>query len=186
MNQKLSKIFLIVFTVLLIGCKQSNLLTIVLREYKNESIRSHDGKGGIKFYTYYDGKFLGIVTSDTVRSRRILFGRLLGNIYGHRFEFNKQNLLNRYIFDVDRGSHYSYGIELSKNNQYLETGNPYVDRWSDESYTSKDSTRYILLFSVFPRKKVQAFYSFDSTNYLDLKLETSKIMPYLVEGKIVV
>ena len=188
MNQQPIKTLLIVLTAMLFiaGCKQTNLLTIVLREYKHESMRSIEDKDDSRFYTYYDGKYLGVMTSDTVRSKRVIFGRLLGNVYGHRFEFDKQNVLSRYIFDVDGGAHYSYGVELSKNNQYSETGDPYVDRWRDASYPSKDSTRYIFFFSKFPRKKVQAFYSFDSTTYKNLKLENSKVMPYLTEGKITV
>lgn len=169
------------------SCKQASLLTIVLREYENNSIRAtKDRIGDGASYSFLDGRFLGIAMNDTSRNKKVIFGRLLGDVYGHRFEFDKQKILSRYIFDVDGGAHYSYGVELLKDTQYSETGNPYVDRWKDESYVSRDSIRYVLLFSKFPRKNVQAFYSYDSTSYQNLNLENSRVMPYLAEGKIIV
>jgi hypothetical protein len=186
MNQKLIKALTIISLLVSAGCKPPNLLKIISHEYNTKSIRLTNGLADGEFiYTFYDGKYLGMVINDTTKKEKIIFGRLLGNIYGHRFEFDKQNILARYIFDVDNGKHYSYGIQFS-NKQYSENGNPYVDCWADKSYFSQDSTRYIFLFAEFPRKNVQALYSYDSTKYLGLNLDKSKVMPYLGEGKIIV
>ena len=176
----------VVAMALATGCKEQNLFEIVLREYKDKSIRSPEGIEGTSFYTYYDGKFLAIIKNDTVRSKRIIFGRLIGNFYGHQFEFTDENLLNRYTFNCGDGKHYTYGIEPSKDGKLSEIGSPSVDHWRDESYSSNDSTRYIFFFSRFPRKTVQAFYSYDSANYYSLRLENSKVMPYLLEGEIII
>ncbi len=133
-------------------------------------------------FSYFNRQYLGIYDKGNEQKR--VYGRLVGKKYGHRFNFDNQDLLNRYIFDLDDGNHYSYGIELSKSN-YLETGYPCVDRSIERSYKSKDSVLQIFFFTTFPRAKVKAFYSYNSTTFTPMELKESPVMPYLKEARIV-
>lgn len=162
------------------NCGSTSLHSFVTLEYERKQLR----KASDDIFVYFDGQYLGIITFDSSTSEQVVFGRLLGKIYGHHFRFRNDSLTT-YKFQCDNKG-FSYGLVQGEQKNFLEQGSPMVDFWPDKSVKLKDSTTYIFYFSKFPRKEVTVSYSLDSLNFQALAIKDSPVMPFLAEGRLTI
>ncbi len=178
---KQSLIFLyIICGFLNYNCGRTSARSFVTLEYESKKLR----KAADDIFVYYDGQYLGVISFDSSTSEQVVFGRLLGDIYGHHFRFRNDSLTS-YKFQCDNKG-FSYGLVQGKQNNFFEQGSPMVDFWQDKSSSKKDSTTYIFYFSKFPRKELTVSYTLDSVKFQTLAIKDSPVMPFLAEGRLTI
>lgn len=161
--------------LLLVACENKNLHQAFLDVYKENSIQQK--KDDTLFFQYKE--YVGIYLNEST-----IFGKLLNQPYGHSLTFLPSGQLSEYEYLVGKGRINSYYLEQTKDGCYTEKGSPLVDIWTDESHTPPDSVSYLMLFSKFPRTKVEFLYSLDSIDYKKVELKNSELMPLMAEVRL--
>jgi hypothetical protein len=78
----------------------------------------------------------------------------------------------------------TYQLDFSsKSDKYQEQGDAFVDFYAPK-IVNDTSNSYTLIFSIFPRKEIEAFYSIDKTNYEKLDIQAPGLDPFTKEAEI--
>jgi hypothetical protein len=162
------------------SCDRIGLRSLVTLEYERKQLR----KATDNIFVYHDGQYLGILAFDSSTSEHVVFGRLIGDIYGHHFRFRNDSLTT-YKFQFENKG-FSYGLVRGEQNNFSEQGSPMVDFWQDKTIKTKDSSTYVFYFSKFPRSELAVYYSLDSVRFQTLAIKESPIMPFLAEGRLTI
>lgn len=185
---------LFLINVFFSGCKKTTNAMIIYSEYASFDSLKRNKKNADTFI-FNNGRYLVKISYDTIRNLDRIDGTLFGRPYGHSFKMdilgrffheNTEGNLTSYKYLSGDGLHFSYEVKFNfQSKEYKETGGPLVDYVNNES-KYKDSLKFTLNFSTFPRKNLDVLYSLDEKNYYKLNLVKSKLMPYLYEADIVV
>lgn len=174
--------YLILLIALLSSCqtskKHSNIIFEKFKEFDaNKNIRNSGEIIGTPDNSIADIK-------DEYYSNKKLFKIstfLLDRPYGHYFVFRPSGELSKYFFGAGDSIHSTYEISYNFKNQSLqEMGCAYVD-YMENVNADTSLKKYSLLFSYFPRQKLEISISSDSINFKAVQLHNSNFMPLLGE-----
>jgi hypothetical protein len=176
------KIILNLILVLLISsCRSEATYKTIIKEYVNDSDSTHKSSSYQDSLYYYKKSYVVGFTYNNASIIRKIDGQLTNRPYGHYFEFDNYGTLESYKFRLDN-NRYSYQISYDiDSSRYLETGNPFVDYWKDESKATDSTINILCFFSKFPRREINIFVSINGVDYNKVASQKSKLMPFLEE-----
>jgi hypothetical protein len=162
---------------------------IVLEEYSRQNISLLDNKltSDTTVYKYKGGEYR--VVSEKFPMALSLYyvkGFYLDNPspYGTYFHFDHTGKMVRYLFLCGDEKRNTYQLDFSsKSDKYQEQGDAFVDFYAPK-IVNNTSNSYTLLFSTFPRKEIEAFYSIDKKNYQKLDIQSPGFDPFTKEAEI--
>ena len=139
-------------------------------------------------YPFHGASYKVIIDSNSLNGKiRKIFGYLANNpsMYAGYFKFNTDGKLDKYYFMAGDGEHDLYRITYNPvKAKYEEQGNAYVD-YVAPNIIKDTANDYTFVFSTFPRKEVEAYYSIDWAHYNKMNLAAWETVPFITDGKII-
>jgi len=137
-------------------------------------------------YPFHGASYKVVFDRTTNGTISNIFGYLANNpnFYGSYFKFDIYGKLDKYYFMAGDGEHDLYRVTYNSDKaEYEEQGNAYVDYLAPN--TVKDTGNdYTFVFSSFPRKHLEAFYSVDKIHFNKIRLAEQEKVPYIIAGEI--
>ncbi len=168
--------FFLLFTsiILLISCKNDFLPKSLLKEFKKGSI--YLSKDTLE---YKSGVKVALIKAKDNNEFFRIKTFFENKHFGHEFRYAKNKKLVFYLFNLHNNNQTYILKRAFMQDYYEEEGSPYV-----KFYCSSKCDTVTLYFSTFPRKDIIVELKKDGNALENVKLKTSKLMPYLLELKL--
>lgn len=180
-NSKVIIVFILAF--LFLSCKEKKDNEVIYSEFVNfDSL--HNGNKRLKLdYIVFNKNlsvFFGYNKDENLIRIRVTLNK---RQYGPYFKFDASGTFERYYYMLGDSLHNSLQIEKdSLLNKYIEKGNQFVDYMANTDDSS--IKKYSLMFSEFPRKKLDVSLSLNGLEYNKIGLHNSKLIPLVKEANV--
>jgi hypothetical protein len=183
--------FIIVALFSFVGCQYGDIpnankvLTIIQNgtdsTYKKEYLPNPDKSLYVVLAKYYNAPIETFIYYHDIDKKRVseIKTFMIKSLYGHHFEFYESGDLKQYCYYVGTGNYSSYVKQYALDGRLEnESGNPFVD------YVKNDKKELELHFSTVFFDSLNVELSSKSTEPIELKLESSSMLPMLSESTI--